>query len=174
MGITRRYFLKLSLGIGLIAFSGYLFKTIFWPSRITAGETKTLTAYLDTLIPADTSPGAVQLGVAEKIISSSHKERKYRRLLKKGCVWLDSKARSHNAADFSLLDQRARSEIVGIASNERADQLPNIFFERTRFDAFSHFYAHPDSWTSLGYDGPPQPYGFPDYTQPPSNTGYEA
>ena len=46
--------------------------------------------------------------------------------------------------------------------------LPRVFFERTRGDAFFHYYGHPESWRGITYyRGPPQPLGFLDYDQPP-------
>ncbi len=165
--ISRRLFLKFSLGGGLIASSGYIFKTVLFPSQVTPDETRTLSAYLDTLIPPDVTPGAVQLKVPEMIISKSTSDRKYRRLIRKGCRWLDAQAGYFNGDSFASLDEHNRQEIIKIASEGERDSLQGIFFERTRLDAFFYYYGTAKSWKGLGYKGPPQPYGFPDYTSPP-------
>ena len=164
---SRRLFLKLSLGAGLLASSGYIFKTVLWPSQVTPDESNTLSAYLDTLIPPDETPGAVQLNVPGMIISKSKTDRKYRRLIKKGCGWLDAQAKYSNADRFASLDEDNRQEIVKISSEGDRGSLPGTFFERIRLDAFFFFYGTTESWKGLGYDGPPQPFGFPDYTSPP-------
>ncbi len=165
--ISRRLFLKLSLGAGLLASSGYIFKTVLWPSQVTPDETKTLSAYLDTLIPPDVTPGAVQLNVPEMIISKSRTDRKYRRLIKKGCRWLDTQAGDFKTDTFASLGGETRQEIVKIASEAERSSLPGIFFKQIRLDAFFYYYGTAESWEGLGYDGPPQPLGFPDYTYPP-------
>ncbi|UCE78583.1 MAG: gluconate 2-dehydrogenase subunit 3 family protein [Nitrospiraceae bacterium] len=167
--ISRRLFLKLSIGAGLLASSGYIFKTVLWPSQVTPDETKTLASYLDTLIPPDITPGAVELNVHEMIISKTRTDRKYRRLIKKGCRWLDTEAGSFNADRFASLGELNRQKIVKIASQGKRDSLTGIFFERTRLDAFFYYYGTIQSWKSLGYEGPPQPIGFPDYTSPPED-----
>ncbi len=165
--ISRRLFLRLSIGAGLLASSGYIFKTVLWPSSITPYETDTLTVYLDSLIPPDMTPGAAQLKVPEMIISKSETSRKYRRLLKKGCSWLDKQAGQFNADKFTALSETDRQKVIMIASEKKRTSLPRIFFEQTRLDAFFYYYGNIESWAGLGYDGPPQPFGFPDYTLPP-------
>jgi hypothetical protein len=47
------------------------------------------------------------------------------------------------------------------------DSLARRAFRRTRHEAFVHYYADARSWPAIGYGGPPQPDGFPDYAQPP-------
>lgn len=165
--ITRRRFLTASLGAVLLAVSGFLLKSIFRPVGITPGEARTLAAYLDTLIPADATPGAMQLGVHFRMISRAEGDRKYRRLIKKGCHWLDRAAGKYNVQNFPALSEAERFNVVNTVSGEPVNTLPGIFFKQTLRDAFFHYYAREESWTGLGYDGPPQPYGFRDYTSPP-------
>ena len=167
MSFSRRSFLRLALGTGLLASSGYILKNVFFPSQITAREVKTLEAFLDTLIPSDETPGALELGVAERIRLLADKDYRYRRLLKSGCGWLDNKASERTADTFSSLNPDKREEVVREAAGSGRESLPRIFFERVRFDAFTHYYARPETWKSLGYKGPPQPEGFPDYAYAP-------
>jgi len=149
-----------------MAASAYLFKMILWPSKLLSREVQTLTACLDTIIPADITPGAVQLGVPDSIISKSASDRKYRRLIKKGCDWLDKMAKQYNAESFASLSDADRQKVVSLASEERSNSLPGIFFKQMRSDAFYYYYANPESWIGVGYKGPPQPFGFQDYTLP--------
>jgi hypothetical protein len=60
MALSRRSFLRLTLGAGLLASSGYILKDLFLPAQLYSGERETLQAFLDTLIPSDETPGALQ------------------------------------------------------------------------------------------------------------------
>ena len=61
----------------------------------------------------------------------------------------------------------SRIAIVKIAEQSADRSLPRVFFIAVRHYAFEIYYAHPETWVSLGYTGPPQPVGFPDYASPP-------
>jgi hypothetical protein len=167
MALSRRTFLRTSLGIGLLVSSGYILKNLFLPAAINSAERITLESFLDALIPADETPSATQLGVAGKILTQALEDSQYRRLIKKGCGWLDHKARQHGADGFHSLGNREKEKVVAEAADADADSLPGIFFARLRSDAFFHYYAHPSSWKGLGYKGPPQPDGYPDYALAP-------
>jgi len=128
----------------------------------------TLSAYLDTLIPRDDSPGALDVGGLEHMLASSAGDLKLKVLIHHGTVWLDKRAREAYQASFSALDAAARELIVENASQAPKNSIPRAFFEETRRVAMRHFYAHPSTWPALNYQGPPQPTGFPDYTRPPT------
>jgi hypothetical protein len=85
-----------------------------------------------------------------------------------GLEWLNKQARAGYGRDFPLLDEGSREEVVRQAEAAGYDTLPRVFFERTRADAFFHYYGRPESWRGMAhYRGPPQPLGFMDYAQPP-------
>ena len=51
-------------------------------------------------------------------------------------------------------------------------QMKDVFtggrgFALLRREVMRLYYSQPPAWPSLGLDGPPQPIGFPDYTDPP-------
>ena len=169
MQFSRRELLRLSLGAGLLAASGYLFKDIFRPSRLTLSEEKTLASLLDTLIPADDAPGALQLDVVEKIQEKARGDSQYRRLVKQGCTWLENRAVKLYAVSFDSLGEKDRGDILTIALEGDAGSMQKVFFQQMRSDAFYYNYSHPGSWPQLGYNGPPQPGGFPDYYAAPSH-----
>lgn len=165
--ISRRYFLGLSLLTGLLGGCGKIFRP---PPPKTTGP-GTLEAYLDTLIPPDESPGGGELGVAEKILAKAAKNSRYRRLIEAGSDWLDGEARKHGAERFADLSAAQREGVVTLAAAGKAGIQPLVFFHETRDDAFFHYYAHPRSWSALGYAGPPQPRGFMDYADAPKPAG---
>jgi Gluconate 2-dehydrogenase subunit 3 len=168
MTFSRRSFLRLTLGAGLLASSGYILKDPFLPAQLYSGERETLEAFLDTLIPSDETPGALQLGVARKVLAKASEDNQYRRLIRKGCAWLDRKAKERGGTGYAKLGERAREEVAAESAVAPAGSVARIFFERVRSDAFFHYYACPASWAGLGYKGPPQPHGYPDYNAPQS------
>jgi hypothetical protein len=164
---SRRHFLSLSLGTGLLASLGIACQK---PARDVLGkpgQQQTLAAYLDTLIPADETPSATQLGVGEKFLSQAETDSNYLRLIKTGCDWLDVQAKQAGAAHFAALSEEQRERLINLAAAGEGGPWVEMFFDRTLADAFSHYYADPRSWRALDYPGPPQPRGFTDYTQAP-------
>lgn len=128
----------------------------------------TLRAYVDVLIPADETPGATALGVDKQLLATGARERGHQRLLEAGVDWLNTRARARYGRAFPELDEPGREAIVGDAAAAAFGTLPRVFFERTRAAAFFHYYGRPESWRGMAhYRGPPQPLGFPDYTEPP-------
>ena len=161
--ISRRDFLRFTVGGGLLAASAYLFKETFRPSQLSHYEERTLEAFLDTLIPDDETPGALQLGVAEKIKAKASEDNKYRLLIKKGCMWLNTMAGKLNSESFVSLREEERNAVLASALKRDAGSLQRTFLQQIRSDAFHYYYGHRGSWAQLGYYGPPQPNGFPDY-----------
>jgi hypothetical protein len=166
VALSRRKFLRLTLGVGLVASSGYILKDIFMPSQLDSGERGTFKAFLDTLIPSDETPGALQLGVSEKILAKASEDAQYRRLVRKGCSWLNRRAKGRGSAGYTSLGQCGQEAVLRELADAPENSAAHIFFERLRSDAFFYYYAHPASWAGLRYKGPPQPDGYPDYTEP--------
>jgi hypothetical protein len=136
--------------------------------RISLGA---LAPYLDTLIPADSTPSASQLGADEAIIALARRRERLARLVGLGCAWLDQQAVERGAADFAALPQAEREAVVALAEGSPPRSVPRAFFSFTQHQVFTHYYAQPESWQGLGFDGPPQPVGFPDFAQPPKAAG---
>jgi hypothetical protein len=130
-----------------------------------------LVPYLDTLIPADSTPSASQLGADQAILALVQRQQRIARLVGLGCVWLDQQAAERGAADFAALAQPDREAVVALAEGSPSSSLPRTFFAFTQQQVFAHYYSQPQSWQGLGFDGPPQPGGFPDFAQPPRAAG---
>ena len=128
---------------------------------------RALPSYLDTLIPADRwSPAATAVSVDRRIVEKSRADDAYHRLLTDGCDLLDETARRFAGDEFAAIAEDRRETIVGYLAAAPAGSAPRAFFEATRRDAFRFYYARPESWAALGFDGPPQPTGFPDHAGP--------
>jgi hypothetical protein len=173
MSLSRRHFLVWSFTAGLLGKSQRLLAALVSPATsfkppLDSGHLRCLKAWVDTLLPADAdSPGAGELEVHSSIADKATSNPKHLKLVRAGCRWLDQQARGHAKAVFAELDEQAREALVRQAENSAPKSLPRVFFQYTREDAFRFYYARPESWAMLDYPGPPQPRGFPDYTQPP-------
>ena len=132
------------------------------------GPLAALPAYLDTLIPAHLGPSATALGVHERILEAARADPRYRKLLVAGCQWLDSQARGLSRVAFPELPQATRVAIVERAVNASPGSGEWVFYQKTRTDAFLHYYADERSWAGVGFAGAPQPAGHPDFAAPPT------
>jgi hypothetical protein len=165
-GSARRHFLRLLVTLAAalpprLLFAAPADKTV---QRISLSA---LATYLDTLIPADSTPSASQLGTDQAIVALARRREHLARLVGLGCGWLDQQAVERGAVDFAALPQAEREAVVALAENAPARSMPRAFFAFTHRQAFTHYYAQPASWRGLGFEGPPQPVGFPDFAQPP-------
>lgn len=164
---TRRYILKVFSSIVLFTGSGFLFQILFSTRTTATDENQTLSAFLNTLIPPDETPGATTLGVDRKILAKAEKEANYKKLIKDGCKWLNNRAVERGSYNFASLNELQRDYLVTLASSGKINSLERVFFIKIRNDAFYYYYSHPTTWNALRYPGPPQPMGFMNYTSPP-------
>jgi hypothetical protein len=128
----------------------------------------TLRALLDTLIPADETPSALEVGVLEKITEKAAAEPQYERMIRDGCLWLDMKAREQGSSSFANLAESDRDAVLVRAASASRNSPAYLFFASIRYEAFYYYYGEPATWNMLNYPGPPQPDGFRDYVLPPT------
>jgi hypothetical protein len=162
---SRRRLLEVAGRFGLVAWLAGLAGGL-WRGRgaRAADEERAFMAYLDTLIPGDgEAPGALALGIPERLRAAGAAAD----LIAPFCTWLDARAREAGGRSFADLPVAAREAIVQAAELAAPDSLARRAFRRTRHEAFATYYADARSWPGIGYRGPPQPDGFPDYAQPP-------
>jgi hypothetical protein len=150
--------------------------TQFLPAPTAATElaacAPTLTAFIDTLLPAHgASPAASELGVARHMLAAASRQEPYARLMQDGCAWLDAAARADGGARFADLDEAVREAIVTAAEQDRSGGAITQFFFNAHRHALELFYSHPKAWPALDYPGPPQPVGFLDHVRPPRRSG---
>ena len=101
---------------------------------------QSLPAFLDTLLPEDQSPSATQMGVDCRLLALTTGRRE-RRLLLKGCLWLDRRAMDRYGRTFMALDDSGREAIVAEAATAGPGSLPRAFFTVFRAEAFHLYYA---------------------------------
>lgn len=162
---TRRQLLELLVMLSAWLPSRMLLAAV--PNGQSASSPQNLSAFLDVLLPEDESPSASQLGVDVQILAEAAGNPNVARLLDTGSAWLDLQARRRGAQAFHQLNEHGQIGIVQLAEAQPQPSLVRMYFRFVQDRAFKYYYSHPDSWPSLGYDGPPQPRGFPDYDQPP-------
>lgn len=134
-------------------------------------QSVTLSAFLDTLIPADSTPSASQLSMDKELISYAQNIHNYPKLITLGCQWLDSQSKLSFDKPFVSLKNIQQEMIVQLAEKSSAQSIPQIFFTRIKNDLFRLYYSDPASWVNLGINSPPQPKGYPNYTQLPYTHG---
>jgi hypothetical protein len=164
---SRRQFLRFTVGGGLFALAGFLFKSIFWPAPLDAAAAATLERFADVLIPRDQSPSASDLRLVALLNAEAAFDRRLVRILRRGASWLDRSARSDFGRDYAELDDASADHIAQVATSAPIDAVERIFFERARIELFSLYYSRPESWSGLPASLPPQPLGFVDFASPP-------
>jgi hypothetical protein len=131
-------------------------------------ERQAFRALVDTLMPdGEGSLGAVAIGVDEAILAKASRIDGLSELIADAATWLDAQAHAAGAAAFATLDSNGRERIVAILADMPRDTPAAWSFVVTLGQVYRHYYAHPGSWAAIGYAGPPQPIGFPDYAEPP-------
>ena len=127
---------------------------------------ESLVPYLDTLLPGENTPSASQLSLHEHLVDHALDVPNYVELLSLGCYWLNGQAGA--GTNFAALDEAARVRLITLMEHSTPGTIERQFFDRTLSDTMQFYYAHPRTWKALGFAGPPQPVGFPDYRQPPA------
>lgn len=165
--ILRRRTWAALAGLGAVtAWSAWRWRVSATPPVLDARAS--LRAWVDTLLPADgPMPGALVVGVAERIEAAATPGSEAEVRLAAGLAWVQAQAVAHGAIGLAQLDEAAREAIVARAAASAPGSAARVFFQSTLDDTLYHHYADPRSWVGLGYDGPPQPRGFADHQRPP-------
>ena len=127
-----------------------------------------LEAYIDTLLPADSAPGALQLGVPAQIRNLLRRKRALVPVYRSGLKWLAAQA--PQGKGFAELDLAERDALVTRLSEQSDDMLARFFHKSLRH-TMMFYYTNPRAWESLGLDAAPQPAGFMDFAQAPRTHG---
>lgn len=174
--MIRREFIKRGLGSAVLLYCAVELPLAYaaeprdrpGPSR---GRPEALPAFVDTLIPADSTPSASQLGLDAALARHAESVENYTRLLELGCEWLDATAKRLHGVSFAHLKSSLREAVVTLAETSPENSIPRIFFDRVRYDLMGLYYAAPASWDGLGLEAPPQPAGYPDFAKAPRKHG---
>lgn len=127
-----------------------------------------LTRLVELLVPADETPGAVELGVDRAILARAAQDHELADLLASGCLRLDADAQLHARASWLALSEQQQQASLQRLAGGAPLSFPGRFFWRLRDETLAGYYADPRSWDLLSYRGPPQPVGYADYAEPPA------
>lgn len=171
MALNRRNWLKLTTSGAMLPGAGLL----ALPRRlrirlvpITDLERQVVSRIVDLLIPPDETPGALQLGLERELLAGVEKKRWDARWVAEAVLWLDAQARADAGRDFLALDEARQVALMTRMETAPEGSAPARAFRLLRHATMSAYYARPEIWPSLGFDGPPQPTGFPGYASPPA------
>ena len=152
------------------------------------------------IIPTDDDPGATEVGVVDYIDSLVAGCKKKQGVYTKGLRWIDEFSREKYGAskDFLSLSLKRQIDLLRLIHEtqsmrhrkvsgflQRLDRkIDNIyddlfgvgknshFFKKILLDTCNGYFSSPLSWKMVGYFGPPQPNGYPDFSEPPSSASY--
>ncbi|MBY8974320.1 gluconate 2-dehydrogenase subunit 3 family protein [Rhodobacteraceae bacterium NNCM2] len=125
-----------------------------------------LISYADTILPADETPSASQLGSHARILARAEGDERFRQILVFGLDTLDEICRRSSGRPMTDTSDEYRHLAVAEISRRPPSDLVGWFFAATRAELFFDYYARPESWPGLGIDAPPQPVGYPDHAAP--------
>jgi len=162
---TRRAFLLALLGLPLLGAVAMWWRNLpsLWGPRFDERAGKTLVAVVDLMFPGDGLPGAVSLQVPSRLAAMSE----FRPMFAAGVAWLDAWAVRQGRPDFLALDEAGQQLALAAASMSKDDDASQ-FVQVVRFYAGLQYYSEPAIKTTFPYVGPPQPDGFPDFTNQPN------
>ena len=127
-------------------------------------DIRTLSSFLDILIPKDITPSASQLDIPSKLVRHAHSIENYIFLLRQGLTWINSHSRHNYKSNFSNLTVGQQEKITHAAASAEAPAIVQLYFTRVRNDSFFIYYSQPDSWSGM-IESAPQPSGYMDYKE---------
>ena len=119
---------------------------------------KTMEALTEALLP-----GSGAFGINEKIFDYVNGDRAAATFFDAGLWNIDTLSRQKFKKPFYKLTNK--EDILAIVNHVSVRN--RSFFQQFRYLTMRLFYSDPKVWKSLSYDGPPQPKGFMDYSEPP-------
>lgn len=119
---------------------------------------KVMEAFAEALVP-----GAAESGMKDKVMNYVNKDRGSATFFDAGFWNLDSISRSKYKKPFYELT--SKEEINTLIKYIKGKN--SVFFNQFRYLIVRLYYSDPKVWNKLSYNGPPQPKGFMNYSEPP-------
>jgi len=168
--MNRRNWLKLTTsgitmpGFGVFALPRRLRIKL---TPITDIERRVVARIVDLLIPSDETPGALHFGIEREVLAEIEGRRYDAQRVAEAALWLDASARADAVDEFVSLDEARQVALLARMESSAEADSPARAFRLLRHATMTAYYARPEVWPSLLYDGPPQPAGFPGYANRP-------
>jgi len=134
----------------------------FWPLTFNSGQKETATALADVIIPKDDlGPAASAVGVPayldEWVSAPYEPQQKDRALILEGLAWIEGESQKRFKKGFAHLtesQQHAICDDIAYLPNTKSQYRQQaIFFDRFRSLTASAYYATPEGWKAIGYEG---------------------
>ncbi len=111
-------------------------------------------------------PGCGKHGMKDKLMGYLYRSRGTASFFDAGFWNVDAVCRKKFDVPFYSLENKKNTETIVkyISINNRG------FFTSFKKLVVQFYYTDPNIWKTLSYDGPPQPRGFMDYSEPPKLT----
>jgi len=108
-------------------------------------------------------PGCGKLGMKDKLMGYLYSSKGTASFFDAGFWNVDAVCRKKFKVPFYSLENKKNTDIIVkyISLNNRG------FFVSFKKLVVQFYYTDPKVWKTLSYDGPPQPRGFMDYSEPP-------
>jgi len=178
MELTKRQFLKLSAATLLgLCVEGPLdlgemasYAQEGPPPFLNDQERALFQAFINHLIPPDQDPGVLELGLAGMIETFLRVTPQARPLVKPGLKGLEESAKEmFGKTSFLQLSKEEKDRLLnGLRTGQVKGKVweevsATEFFNTVRMFTVGLYYSNPRVWRSIGYTGPAQPKGHPDY-----------
>lgn len=125
-------------------------------------------AVIDTLVPADDAPGAIDLGIDRQLLEQVKLNSDYTVNITQALESLHQFAIEHYQRAFDRLSLELRTELLGTMLDSRNNEIDDarIQFVDLRLKTITRYYSSEDAFGMLDYH-PPLQGGYPDYAAPP-------
>lgn len=139
-----------------------------------AYQAKVVEELTSLIIPSNDTPGAKEAGLVFKLDSIVSENPNLKKLYSFGIQWMDYMAQNlYGKNKFLDLTKGQMIEVLNIADPYKSGQSKNFnnidirtlrnFFGTLIQQTKYNFYTSETGWQAVGYDGPPQWRGNPDY-----------
>ena len=131
-------------------------------------ERELLDAFVDTIVPEDKHPGAVQAGVTDELLTGFEVKQKDKIQALDLLNAIDRTAHKKYSQTFNKLELARREKVLGLImrSRDKQDQQARVAINRLRGKIVRAFYLSPAARDMLAYTAP-YPNGYPDFSNPP-------
>ncbi len=108
-------------------------------------------------------PGSNEIGMRDKLMQYANRDRAGAAIIDAGIWNLDSLSRSkYEKRFYELKDEAKTNKLIKYIKVKNP-----TFFKQFKYLVVRLYYTDPVIWKKLSYNGPPQPKGFLDYSEPP-------
>lgn len=121
----------------------------------------TLDAFVDTVIPRDETPGALDAGVADAVLATVQSQPEVARLLETGLDALERASRAQYGRPFASASTEDRQALLQVLGEGREPPgwgsegpLVGPFWNVARGLIVRLFYGSPVGWAEVGFPGP--------------------